>query len=95
MDFNGDEPTYYGTNFPANKIGFYIHDTMPYIHPRLDSRIGPILPDLHKGSNSRHCINNNKIIALKQTANEGSAHRLSELKKTHRTLTVTRQPEDN
>ena len=42
--FNRAEPNVTVLNFltpvPANKMQLFIHGTMPYIHPRNDSRIG-------------------------------------------------------
>ena len=35
------------TPVPANKMQLFIHNTMPYIHPRLDSRIGQRFYDCH------------------------------------------------
>ena len=32
--------------FRLTKCSFFVYNTTPYIHPRLDSRIGPRFPDL-------------------------------------------------
>ena len=51
MDFNRAEPTCYRTYFPYPsqarfyKISLFTHNTTLYIHPRLDSRIGPRFSD--------------------------------------------------
>ena len=50
IDLNRTEPTYYSTDFLQRqfrliKFSFSIHSTAAYIHPRLDSRIGPRFSD--------------------------------------------------
>ena len=51
MDFNRTELTCYNTFFPyaSSESSFFIHSTLPYIHPRLDSWIERKFSDCASG----------------------------------------------